>query len=73
MVLKDCSTRKIRQNNIRHAPKTKNVAPIKVLNPPRVENQSLSRSLGLLPFQVCTRIISMENQSFDNNISAQVV
>jgi hypothetical protein len=29
--------------------------------------------LGLLPFQVCTRIISMENQSFDNNISAQVV
>jgi hypothetical protein len=40
MVLKDCSTRGIRQGNIKHAPKTRNVFPIKVLNPPKVENQS---------------------------------
>jgi hypothetical protein len=32
-----------------------NVAPIKVLNPPRVENQRLIRSSGLHPFQVCTK------------------
>jgi hypothetical protein len=38
------------------------------LNPPRVEYLGL-RSLELHPFQVCTRIISMENQSFGNNTS----
>jgi hypothetical protein len=65
MVLKDHSTWRIRQGNIRHAPKKRDIAPIKLLNPPRVENQPPNRSLGLHPFQVCTRIIiSMENQSF---------
>jgi hypothetical protein len=39
MVLKDRSMGAgISQGNIRHAPKTRNVVPIKVLNPPRVEN-----------------------------------
>jgi hypothetical protein len=54
VVVKDHSTRGIRQSDIRRAPKTRNVVPVKVLNPPRVETQPLNRSLGQHPFQVCT-------------------
>jgi hypothetical protein len=35
---KDHHTRGIRQGNISHIPKTRNIVPIEVLNPPRVEN-----------------------------------
>jgi hypothetical protein len=59
MVLKDHNTRGIRQGNISYAPKTRDIAPIKVLNPPRVDNhlqtghwdpslQGLSRDMGKL-------------------------
>jgi hypothetical protein len=34
---------RIRQGDIRHAPKTRNIAPIKFLNPSRVENQPPNR------------------------------
>jgi hypothetical protein len=51
MVLKDSGIRGIRQGNIRHAPKTRNIASIQVLNPPTVENQPPDRSLGLHPFR----------------------
>jgi hypothetical protein len=53
-VLKDHSTRGTKQGNSKHAPKTRHIASIKVLNPLRFENQSPNRSLGLHPFQVCT-------------------
>jgi hypothetical protein len=46
--------RGIRQSNIRHAPKTRNIDFIKVLNPPTVGHQPLNRSLGPYSFQVCT-------------------
>jgi hypothetical protein len=49
MVLKDCSTREIKQGNIKHTPKTRNFAPIKVLNTPRVENQPLGHGMPSLP------------------------
>jgi hypothetical protein len=46
MVLIDHNTRETRQGNIKHAPRTRPIIPIRVLNLPKAENYPPNRSLG---------------------------
>ena len=46
-------TREARQGKIRQPPKIISTIPMRVLNPPQVENHLLSSSSGFQPFQVC--------------------
>jgi hypothetical protein len=54
IVLIDHSTSGARQGNIKHAPRIRPIAPIRVLNPPMAENHPPNRSLGSHPLQVWT-------------------
>jgi hypothetical protein len=54
MVLIDCNIKGTKKGNIKHTPEIRIIAPTRVLNLPKAENQPPNRSLGFQPFQLWT-------------------